>query len=135
MRAVQFPDKMLPDGSIQHRLDLSGTILNASRGKTVTVHEARRFTDSPTGDGSLRIGATEIVTLWVAHPSVAIELLNDPSTEGDEAGRLARPVMRLDVEMHGPIPGTADDNLREADLERRRAVEEHARIGLGRASD
>ena len=49
---VQFTDKLLPDGSVHHWLDLSGTLTNPDNGRFVTLHAARRFTDSPTGDSS-----------------------------------------------------------------------------------
>ena len=48
---VQFTDKLLPDGSVHHWLDLSGTIANADT--VVTLHATRRFTDSPAGDSSI----------------------------------------------------------------------------------
>lgn len=49
---VRFIDKQLPDGGVHHWLDLDGAIHNDAAGKVVTVHAARRFTDSPTGDSS-----------------------------------------------------------------------------------
>lgn len=36
-----------------HWLDLRGTIANESAGKVVTLHPARRFTDSPSGESSI----------------------------------------------------------------------------------
>jgi len=50
---VQFTDKVLPDGSLHHWLDLSGTLVNPADGLTVTVHAARRFTDSQLGESSV----------------------------------------------------------------------------------
>ena len=50
---IQFTDNMLPDGSIHHWIDLSGTITNDADGRTVTIHAARRFTDSATGESSI----------------------------------------------------------------------------------
>ena len=50
---VQFTDKLLPDGSVHHWLDLRGTLVNEADGTTVTLHAARRFTDAPTGDSSI----------------------------------------------------------------------------------
>ena len=50
---VQFTDNLMPDGSVHHWLDLSGTLTNDADGRVVTVHAARRFTDSPTGESSI----------------------------------------------------------------------------------
>ena len=50
---VQFTDKLLPDGSVHHWLDLSGTLVNEDNGRYVTLHAARRFTDAPSGDSSI----------------------------------------------------------------------------------
>ena len=50
---VRFTDDVMPDGSIHHWLDLSGTITNEAAGSVVTVHAARRFTDSATGETSI----------------------------------------------------------------------------------
>jgi hypothetical protein len=47
---VQFTDNLMPDGSVHHWLDLSGTIANDGAGRVVTVHAARRFTDSASGE-------------------------------------------------------------------------------------
>ena len=49
---VRFTDKLLPDGSLHHWLDLSGTIANDSAGKVVSLHATRRFTDSADGQSS-----------------------------------------------------------------------------------
>ena len=48
---VQFTDKLLPDGSVHHWIDLSGTLANDDT--VVTLHAARRFTDSSAGDSSI----------------------------------------------------------------------------------
>jgi hypothetical protein len=50
---VQFTDKLMPDGSLHHWLDLSGTLTNEANGRVVTVHAARRFTDSSTSGSSI----------------------------------------------------------------------------------
>jgi len=50
---VQFTDNLMPDGSVHHWIDLSGTLANESAGRVVTLHAARRFTDSPTGESSI----------------------------------------------------------------------------------
>jgi hypothetical protein len=49
---VQFTDAVMPDGSVHHWIDLRGTIANEGAGRVVTLHAARRFTDSSTGESS-----------------------------------------------------------------------------------
>jgi hypothetical protein len=48
---VRFSDQLLPDGSLHHWIDLDGTVTAGDR--VVTLHAARRFTDSATGDSSI----------------------------------------------------------------------------------
>ena len=50
---VRFTDQTLPDGSIHHWIDLSGTLTNEATGTSVAIRAARRFTDSATGDSSV----------------------------------------------------------------------------------
>jgi hypothetical protein len=50
---VEFTDKFLPDGGNHHWINLDGSIRNDANDRAVTLHAARRFTDSPTGDSSI----------------------------------------------------------------------------------
>jgi hypothetical protein len=75
---VQFTDKLLPDGSVHHWIDLSGTLSNESAGRFVTLHATRRFTDSAAGDSSIFRGLQG----QFAAPGVGVLLHNSGWSDG-----------------------------------------------------
>ena len=49
---VQFTDKLLPDGSVHHWVDLRGVLVNQANDRYVTVLSSRRFTDAADGSSA-----------------------------------------------------------------------------------
>jgi hypothetical protein len=75
---VQFTDKLLPDGSVHHWIELSGTLTNENAGRFVTLHAARRFTDSAAGDLSIFRGLQG----QFAAPGVGVLMHNSGWSDG-----------------------------------------------------